>query len=326
LENKIVKPHKLPLVSVICTSYNHEHFLLQSLNSILEQEYGNLEIILVDNGSNDKSQELMELWYERNKGKLPLQIILRNTAINYCESFNEAFQQCRGKYLVDFSTDDKLMPKHIRFSVDVLENAPDAAAVFSDAWIIDKGKSKSFYKRKRKGELAEEVESGWIYEKVVAYHHILSPTMLMRSKVFEDLGMYDQDLAYEDFDIIVRMARKYRLCFSDHFGVEKMIHSMAFSKEQYKVRKSRLLPSTLKICQKIIEINRCVSENHALLKRVHYEWRQSLLSANFEVADGFLALAQKLHDQSVQFQLFRVWTRRRVDVSKLAIFLGWLQN
>lgn len=304
-----------PLVSLICTSFNHEAFIPNALRSIIDQTYDKLEVILIDNGSQDKSQKLLKSWQEENKERFVIKLILRNQTINYCKSFNEGFDLSQGKYFIDFSTDDALFPEHISRCVAKLEAIPSASAVFSDAFVLNKNKKQTFFPRTSAGKLKNPIEEGWIYEKVVASHHILSSAMMMRSEKFKSLGKYDEALAYEDFDIIVRMAREYPIVFSDHIGVDKLDHPDSFSKEQYRTRTSRILPSTLRICQKIAKMNRSESENQALLKRVMYEWRQALISANFKVAEGFLQLASQLSAAGLLFRFYKRWTKSQWDIS-----------
>ncbi|PRY87900.1 glycosyltransferase family 2 protein [Mongoliibacter ruber] len=312
-----MKKKEKPLVSIICTSFNHEVFIPASLESILKQTYDQLEVILIDNGSMDNSQVLLKEWQEKNQGRFPIKVIFREQAINYCKSFNEGFDLVSGKYFVDLSTDDILLPEHIALSVDKLEENPLASAAFSDAIIISQKRRRNFFPRTAQGTLKVKVDEGWIYEKVVATHHILSSTMMMRSQSFQLLGKYDENLEYEDFDIIVRMAREFPIVFSDHIGVEKHEHPTSFSNEQYQAKTSRMLPSTLRVCQKIARMNRRKSEDEALLVRVFYEWRQALASANFEVAEGFLQLSGELAGKGLLFKFYKGWTKGRWDISGL---------
>ncbi|TVP53010.1 MAG: glycosyltransferase [Mongoliibacter sp.] len=315
MEVKVLKTAEKPLVSIICTSFNHEEFIVEALRSIQEQTYVPIEVILIDNGSKDSSQKLLQDWQKNASKNLEVKSIIRSQTINYCKSFNEGFNLCNGKYFLDFSTDDFLLPEHVSNCVEKLEANPTSSAVFSDAYIISQNKKKSFYARSRQGDLKIPVAEGWVYEKVVASHHILSSTMMIRSAYFEDLGRYDESLAYEDFDIIVRMARKYPIVFSNHLGVKKNEHPASFSREQYRAKTSRMLPSTLLVCQKIFEMNKSASENKALMKRVFYEWRQALISSNFKVAFGFLELSEKLSAKGGLHLLYSYWTKSQLDLS-----------
>ncbi|RPA66798.1 glycosyltransferase family 2 protein [Cyclobacteriaceae bacterium YHN15] len=307
-----------PLVSVICTGFNHEDYIEQALNSVLAQNYPKLEFILVDNGSTDKTKEIMEKWSFENRSKIPVKIIFRLDPLPYCVSFNDAFRLSKGKYFIDFSGDDAMLPDHIRNSVSTLANNPEAVICFSDAYLKKPGAQlKTFYQRDRKGELQDPVIQGNVYEKIVSKHIILSVTMVVRSDSFKSIGMYDESLSYEDFDIMVRLARDHPFVYSDHIGVVKNIHSRSLSAGQYRAKNSILLPSTLKVCHKIKEMNRSKDEDNALKDRVMYELKHALFSANFEVAEGFLDLAKVLGASGLRFWLFNFWGRRKWDMSNL---------
>lgn len=309
---------EFPLVSIICTGFNHEDYIELALNSVLAQNYPKIELILVDNGSKDKTKEIMEQWSFDKRSKIPVKIIFRLDSLPYCASFNDAFRLSKGKYFIDLSGDDALLPDHIKYSVSTLENNPDAALCFSDAYLKKPGAQlKTFYQRDQKGKLQDPIIQGDVYEKMVSKHIILSVTMMVRSDSFKSMGMYDESLSYEDFDIMVRMARDYPLVFSDHIGVVKNIHSGSLSAGQYRAKNSIILPSTLKVCQKIKAMNRCKDEDHALKERVMYELKHALFSANFEVAEGFLDLAKSLGASGMKFWLFKLWGRSQWDMSNL---------
>jgi glycosyltransferase involved in cell wall biosynthesis len=307
---------KFPLVSIICTAFNHEVYIEKVLDSVLAQNYPNLELIIIDNASEDSTKRIIEKWALEKQTKIPIQKIFRVSSIPYCASFNEAFLLSKGKYFIDLSGDDFLLPDHIRFSVDKLESDTDAAICFSDAYLKkEKGNVKTFFQRDKKGHLQTPIFQGYLYEILVRRHIILSVTMVVRSESFKSIGMYDESLSYEDFDILVRMARDNPFVFSDHIGVVKNIHRGSLSSSQYRARNSVMLPSTLRVCQKIKAMNRTKIEDMALKERIKFELKHTLLSANFDVAEGFLELAKSLGASGLVFWFFRIWAKNQWDVS-----------
>jgi len=307
---------EFPLVTIICTAFNHEVYIEQALDSVLAQDYPNLELIIVDNASQDRTKKIIENRTLVNPNKIPIQKIFRVDPLPYCASFNDAFLLSKGKYFIDLSGDDCLQPYHIRYSVDKLESNPDAVICFSDAYLKKgKGQLKTFYPRDKEGHLQSTVMQGDLYEKLVKMHMILSVTMMVRSESFKSIGMYDESLSYEDFDIMVRLAREHPFVFSDHIGVVKNIHSKSLSSGQYRTRNSIMLPSTLKVCYKIKAMNRTEGEDKALKERVIFELKHTLFSANFDVAEGFLELAKSLGASGLVFWIFRMWAKNQWDIS-----------
>ena len=307
-----------PLVSIICTCYNHEEYIVGALNSVLSQSYGFIELVIIDNGSYDQSVRLIQSWLEENKSPIKTQLILHADTINYCQSFNQGLATVKGKYLIDLSGDDELLLHHVAQAVEVLEKENEAV-YFSNALLVgyNSASARTFYPVNREGMLMEAVASGNVYEHVVQKNFLCAPTMVFMTEALKNEGGYDEDLSYEDFDIIVRLARKHRFVFNEYIGVKKRILKNSFASKQYSIRNSVMLPSTLKVCRKIQRMNSSERENKALKFRVMFETKHALASANFDVASGFLKLGQELGISSLRYHLFWFWEKMRWDFSTI---------
>ncbi|MDO9550949.1 glycosyltransferase family A protein [Rhodonellum sp.] len=305
-----------PLVSVICTAYNHEEFIEEALESVLLQSYLNIELIVIDNGSDDETAHKIHNWLHRQKGSATIISIFRKQSLPYCTSFNVAFLQSQGKYLIDLSGDDALLPEHVSQSVQRLSHSGNAGFCFSDVWLEKEGSpSKTFFKRDDTGRLLESVREGDRYCDLVSRHCLMSVSLVIDAQKFRDEGGYDESLSYEDFDIMVRLSRKFPVVFSNHIGVKKKILPDSFSAKQYFPKSTSMLNSTLIVCRKIQAMNQTKAENQALLNRVNFESKHALASSNFEVAKGFLNLARELGEKGPLHQIFRLWAKWRLDFS-----------
>lgn len=307
-----------PLVTIILTSFNQKQYVKDALESVRTQDYPNIELIIVDNGSTDTTPLIMQDWIAKHELDFPIKTIFREGSIPYCRSFNEAFSKANGKYLIDLSGDDMLTKDHIMLAVIKLQDFLGSACCFSDVLLIDeKGHENTFYKRDFRGKLKQKIRVGDIYRDLVKKHVVPSVSLVFDSDLFRKEGGYDEDLSYEDFDIMVRLARKYPFVFSNHIGVKKRNHSKSFAASQYSSRNSIMLPSTLKVCQKIKAMNHSPKENQALLQRVMFETKHALWSANFDVAEGFLALAEELNASGKTFDWYKKWCQKRWDFSSM---------
>ena len=92
---------------------------------------------------------------------------------------------------------------------------------------------------------------------------------------------------------------------------------MAFSENQYKPKNSPMLPSTLKVCYKIEKMNRSVIENQALFKRIIFESKHALWSANFEVAEKLLDIGKRLGGKGIEFRIYKIWAKWKMDLSRI---------
>jgi len=283
-----------PLVSVICLCYNHASYVIEALKSVKAQTYPAIEMIVVDDASTDGSLEIIQE-YLKDKQDIPFLKLKQN--IGNCAAFNQAFQLAQGKYIIDFATDDILVPHRIATQVAIFEQlSVQYAVVFSDAALIDEQGAiiRTYYARTSDGKLKSAVPTGEVYQELLKKAFICSPTMMMRQAVLAELGGYDETLSYEDYDFWIRSGRKYLYHFQDQILTQKRIltdsHRMSF----YKRKQNPHLVSTLKICQKAFAQNKSTAENLALAVSVRYHLRQALFMELFDLALQYAQLLQKL--------------------------------
>src|SRR5436190_1043366 len=92
-----------PLVTVVCLCYNHQKFVREALDSIFEQTYDHIQIIIIDDGSTDQSTEIINKIIDGRDDVLFLS--LKNNT-GYCKAFNKALPHIKGDFFIDFSCDD----------------------------------------------------------------------------------------------------------------------------------------------------------------------------------------------------------------------------
>lgn len=308
-------------VTVICIAYNHANWIEQTLESVQLQDYYSKDLIVVDNGSTDDSAAKIRNWINNSSGRLSVQSFFYEETLPYCQLFNEILTKTQSNYLVDLSGDDVLYPDHLSASIRELRRAPLAAFVFSDAYILDNGEVKTFYKRNLAGELKEDIELSNVYETLIRRSFICSPTVVFHTEILRKEGGYDESLYYEDFDIQIRLARKYPVVFSDHIGVLKRQHAGSMSAGQYLRYQSQMLPSTVKVCSKIQQMNFNPEENAALKVRICYELKHALWSANFASAMELVRLGENLGIKDLKFWFFKLWAKKAWDISWLYVRL-----
>ncbi|GAB3649542.1 glycosyltransferase family 2 protein [Echinicola sediminis] len=305
------------LVSIICICYNHQHYLTEALNSVVQQTHRNYELIIVDNGSTDGSVEEIKKWLHYQGKEISVITQFYKKRQNYCSVFNKALEQASGDYIIDLSGDDKMLPEHVEHSVAMLQANPFAALCSSNAYLIsEEGKQLgTFFPEDLEGKNHVILPCGEVYEKVIATYCVCTPTMVFEGNLLRQEDGYNEKLVYEDFDIVTRLARKYPFVYSGHLGVMKRLHQSSFSSGQYKRRHSEMLWSTLEVCENIARMNRTKKEDMALVFRCLHEAKHALASANFEVAQQLLALAERKGAKGPRLQLYKIWSSLRWDLS-----------
>lgn len=295
---------KFPLVSIICLCYNHERYLREALDSVLAQTYSNLEIIVIDDASTDNSVAIIKEYCAQYTH---LKFIQNEYNLGNCATFNRAFFQSGGRYIIDFATDDILLPNRVAEQVHQFEQL-DASfgIVYGGAELIDEH-SKTvarFYQPLPNGKLTPEPHAGYIYEQVLKSHFILAPTMMMKRTVLEKLNGYDESLAYEDFDFWVRSAQGCQYYFQDKILTKRRRHARQKSQQVYLLH-DKQLAATVKVCYKAYPLNTTPAENDALVIRIKYELKHAYWSGNFAEALQLIALLEKINPLSFYQRLMK---------------------
>ncbi|MEQ6120062.1 glycosyltransferase [Reichenbachiella sp. MALMAid0571] len=301
---------KLPLVSVFCLCYNHEKYVSQAIQSVLNQTYSNIELIVVDDASTDGSKgEIEQILKNQQFTFLYLPENVGNT-----KAFNRAFVRSNGKYIIDLAADDVLVQDRIEKQVAFFEESSNSTGViYSDVAYIDgNGQPLSHHFSNKK----HIPYTGNVYEKLISTYFIPPPSMMMKREVLEQLNGYDENLAYEDFDFWIRSSRDWLYAYQPEKltlvrRLEDSLSSKAYSKHD------KQLYSTYVVCKKIKSLNKTESENRALRKRLEYEIRHSVFSGNYQEAKLFVALYREMKALPITLRLLELLNRLKIDFSFL---------
>ncbi|NLR89904.1 glycosyltransferase [Flammeovirga agarivorans] len=315
-----------PLVTVICLSYNQEKFVEKTLLSIKQQNYSNIEIIIVDDASNDDSVNVILSTLQ--KYDITATFIQLEENKGNCKAFNKALSLSKGEYIIDLAADDILLPNRIKDDVGKFQQCSDEfAAVFSDISTIDENDkllAPSYFKRDTQGALLLDVIEGDVYERVLSNPPLFSaPTITFKAKYLLEMGGYDETLAYEDFDIWIRLARKYKFAFYDEINTQKREVRYSLGKQFYKKRGNQLLRSTLRICLKAKDLNRNRKEDLSLANSVRYHAQLAFFTENYITAKAFYSLLFQLVSPSLRDRCLLIFLKNKVSLSKVySIFLS----
>ena len=283
-----------PLVSIIALCYNHAPFLAEALDSIRAQTYPHLDVWLVDDGSTDGSAAILRQYAAENPG---WQLWLRPENGGNCRAFNEALAQCRGEFVLDFATDDVLLPDRLSRQVAAFAGLDDSfGVVYSNAELMaEDGRPLGPHHRPdAAGRLQPRPATGWVFAQVLGRYFISAPTMLMRRACLLALGGYDERLAYEDFDFWVRASRDWQFYYLDEITTRKRRHPRSLGARAYR-RHDPLLLSTLAVCEKALALCRTPAERAALGRRLRWELAQALRHRHWAGSRRALALLARLY-------------------------------
>lgn len=274
-----------PLVTVICLCYNHADYVVESLNSVINQDYKNIELIILDDCSKDESVIIIESWLKNHP---EIQFVKNSLNLGNTRTFNIGLQLAKGDFIIDFAADDVLKKNCISRQINQFQTTSfeNVGLVYGNCALIDeKGNFlESYFETNSNGKVVSKRTSGNEYLRILAggKEAICSVSSLIKKEVFEKLNGYDETLAYEDLDFWIRASRVYNFDFIDEIIIEKRVLKNSMGSNFYK-KNNTLTYSTYKILKKALSLNKTREEDLALQKRIHHEIITTFQSGSYSL-------------------------------------------
>lgn len=198
----------VPLVTLCTPIYNHEQYLEDYFKSIINQTYQNIQLILIDDCSTDNSTKVVEKWLARLEARFNHFVYIPRTEnMGLIYNCNDGLSLAEGKYICMFASDDFMLPLNIEGKVNFLENNPEYAMVYSDAYFgLEPSEENNKYSDQNKHFYGD------IFNELINYGDFI-PTLSVVSKkeVIEEMGGYDNKYMFEDYSMWIKIAHKYKI-------------------------------------------------------------------------------------------------------------------
>lgn len=218
-----------PLVTIGIAVYNGEKYILDSLNSINNQSYPNLEICIVDDASTDDSYDLCLQW--SGKSRFPVTVLQNKINLGLAATCNIILKHSHGKYLQLFAQDDIMLPDKIEKDVAEFEQLDEEVAlIYSKVKLINET-----------GELLEQEYNDRIgfngvppsnpFAELIQKNFIPAPTVLLRSELVKKIERYDESVIYNDWDMWLQLTKNYKIAYSNRTTVCYRIHNSSIMAE-----------------------------------------------------------------------------------------------
>jgi glycosyltransferase involved in cell wall biosynthesis len=196
----------MPLVSVVIPSYNHEKFVSQAIESVLGQDFDDLELIIVDDASTDTSRQIIQKYAVEDAR---VRVILHETNCGVAKTANDGIAVAKGKFLAVTASDDVWMKNKLSKQLAVLESDEDLI-VWTEAEIIDEGGQPvgSTWGEFKSGSSAKQT-GDFFHDLLGRWESLIPSTMLFKRA---NLGgiRYDESLKYaNDYKLNLELAAKY---------------------------------------------------------------------------------------------------------------------
>lgn len=221
-----------PRVSVIIPVYNGERYFARTIESVLAQTYSAKEIVIVDDGSRDTSQEVIARYLHHSNVHLVTQ---KNAGV--AAARNTGISAAAGEYIALVDQDDLWLPDKLARQVEYLDAHPEIALVHSNIHFIDEA-----------GERIPDPEWAWVaptfgqvLPELVKQNRICTCTVLLRKSVLEQVGSFRQELApADDWDLWLRIAARHPIGFVDAVTASYRLHQENESRNLLKMQEAEI--------------------------------------------------------------------------------------
>jgi teichuronic acid biosynthesis glycosyltransferase TuaG len=200
----------VPLVSVCMQTWNSERFIGEAIESVLGQDFEDLELIIVDGASNDATRQIIEHYAKQDRR---IRVIFHERNLGISRACNAGMEAAKGKFIAQIDSDDVWVADKLTKQLAVLERDEDLI-VWSEGEIIGSaglplGKSFS----ERLGNNASTKKSGDLWQELLCSNYIFHSTVIYKK---QNLGhvRYDEGiLVLTDFKFLLELARQYQFYY-----------------------------------------------------------------------------------------------------------------
>ncbi|MFH1507985.1 MAG: glycosyltransferase [Candidatus Omnitrophota bacterium] len=198
---------KKPKVSVLIPAYNAEKFIQRTINSVLAQSFKDFEIVVLDDGSNDRTGEIVKAMQSRDKRV----IYYYQDNRGLVNSRNRLVELSRGEFIAFLDHDDEWLPDKLKKQLTLFNKAPQPGLVFCDAYIKNNERAiaRSFKERRPcRGDV--------FYQYLLSDNFVPLLTVILPREVLLKFMPFNQDYQVnEEFEMFLRIARSFRFDYLD---------------------------------------------------------------------------------------------------------------
>lgn len=190
-----------PLVTVIIASYNHARYIEASINSVVNQTYKNIELLVVDDGSKDDSPAVLKRLQAQHGFDLRFQA---NQGL--ARTLNDAIARAKGDLIVPFGSDDIMLPHRIATQVEYMHGKPEVGICSANIETIDHDGKVMGAREQRKRNLPFrrlDFDDLWLDRKPGP----MAATLMLRREALDKVGGFNADIRLEDVYIELSIAR-----------------------------------------------------------------------------------------------------------------------
>ncbi len=280
----------ISLVSIAMATYNGERFLRDQLDSIFNQTYKNLEVIVTDDCSTDGTLDILEIYSQ----KYDLKYYINNKNLGRVKNFERALSFCNGKYIALADQDDIWLPEKIENLVNEIGNC---SLIFSDAILIDTYGNKIAESFKKTSNYIADTETPFL--QLFFRKFIYGCTMLFKRELLEMAFPIPEGVRYHDrwfsivaakmggiryYDKLLMLYRQHENNVSgdvkDHLFLYKLFR---FSLPMYREKRKKIRKETKETIEAALNSALVIKESEKLMLTDSIYFFESFLSNKIDI-------------------------------------------
>ena len=282
-----------PLISVIMPTYNHAIFIREAIESVLNQTYSNLELIIIDNYSKDNTEQIVSSFTDSRIKYFKF----ANHGI-IAASRNFGIDNSQGEYLTFIDSDDIWLPNKLNIQLEYLRDNPDVSLACCSLII------KSINRRYSNKIIAtkSKIHTGYIYNQLLNFNFIPCASVMVKASTLNDTGCFDEKpefITAEDWDLWLRIARENKITFIPKvLGIYRM-HSTNLFLEGKRLERS------LSVINKHFKRG-WITKKQAERARANFYFREGWASIEKDAKTSRLLFYKALHNDKGNLRIYCV--------------------
>lgn len=189
-----------PVVSIIIPTYNRAHLLGRAIQSVLDQTHQDFELIIVDDGSTDNTEEIVRSFSDER-----IRYIKHDKNRGGAAARNTGIKAARGEYIAFQDSDDEWLPEKLEKQIRVFETVPPEVGVVYTGFHRLENNKKTYIPSSKITQ-----KEGYIFSSLLKGNFVTTQAVLVKRECFERAGMFDENLPrLQDWELFIRISKYY---------------------------------------------------------------------------------------------------------------------
>ncbi len=208
-----------PLVSIIMPAYNVEKYIQESINSVIKQSYENWELIVIDDNSNDGTNDIIKKIALKDKRIKP--IFLKHNSGKPSIAKNYAYDIVSGDFIAFLDSDDMWIKEKLEKQIKKMING-DYKLCYTGGYLIDE-------EGKKQGSFLPKYENGYIFKKMLYRYEINNQSVLIERDVYRK---FNENITIgEDYNLFMDIVFHHKVCNIKEKLIKYRIHKKSITKK-----------------------------------------------------------------------------------------------